>query len=90
MSEKKQIEEIKAVFEREFGRFADLGSKIKDLSLTVVKNRQRELSEIRVKHTEKNRSAFGFGLERMCLPMYSHDDIRLMFENDVGILEQFR
>lgn len=34
--------------------------------------------------------AFGFGLERMCALMYSLDDIRLMFENDVRFLEQFR
>jgi len=34
--------------------------------------------------------AFGLGLERMCALMYSLDDIRLMFENDVRFLEQFR
>jgi phenylalanyl-tRNA synthetase alpha chain len=34
--------------------------------------------------------AFGFGLERMCSLMYSIDDIRHMFENDVRFLEQFR
>ena len=34
--------------------------------------------------------AFGFGLERMCSLMYELDDIRLMFENDVRFLEQFR
>jgi len=34
--------------------------------------------------------AFGFGLERMCALMYSLDDIRLMFENDIRFLEQFR
>lgn len=33
--------------------------------------------------------AFGFGLERMCALMYSLDDIRLMFDNDVRFLEQF-
>jgi phenylalanyl-tRNA synthetase alpha chain len=34
--------------------------------------------------------AFGFGLERMCALMYALDDIRLMFENDVRFLGQFR
>ncbi len=34
--------------------------------------------------------AFGFGLERMCALMYSIDDIRLMFDNDVRFMEQFR
>ncbi|MEP7212341.1 MAG: phenylalanine--tRNA ligase subunit alpha [Acidobacteriota bacterium] len=34
--------------------------------------------------------AFGFGLERMAALMYSLDDIRLMFDNDVRFLEQFR
>ncbi|MET0753784.1 MAG: phenylalanine--tRNA ligase subunit alpha [Pyrinomonadaceae bacterium] len=34
--------------------------------------------------------AFGFGLERMCSLMYELDDIRLMFENDVRFLEQFK
>ena len=34
--------------------------------------------------------AFGFGLERMCALMYSLDDIRLMFDNDLRFLEQFK
>lgn len=34
--------------------------------------------------------AFGFGLERMCALMYSLDDIRLMFDNDIRFLKQFR
>ena len=34
--------------------------------------------------------AFGFGLERMCALMYALDDIRLIFENDIRFLEQFR
>ncbi|MDT7604328.1 MAG: phenylalanyl-tRNA synthetase alpha chain [Acidobacteriota bacterium] len=33
--------------------------------------------------------AFGFGIDRMCALMYSLDDIRLLFENDVRFLEQF-
>jgi phenylalanyl-tRNA synthetase alpha chain len=33
--------------------------------------------------------AFGFGLERMTALMYSIDDIRHMFENDIRFLEQF-
>lgn len=33
--------------------------------------------------------AFGFGLERMTALMYSIDDIRHMFDNDVRFLEQF-
>jgi phenylalanyl-tRNA synthetase alpha chain len=34
--------------------------------------------------------AFGFGLERMCSLMYTLDDIRHMFDNDVRFLEQFK
>jgi phenylalanyl-tRNA synthetase alpha chain len=33
--------------------------------------------------------AFGFGIDRMCALLYSLDDIRLLFENDVRFLEQF-
>jgi phenylalanyl-tRNA synthetase alpha chain len=33
--------------------------------------------------------AFGLGIDRMCALMYSLDDIRLLFENDVRFLEQF-
>ncbi|MBS1770039.1 MAG: phenylalanine--tRNA ligase subunit alpha [Acidobacteria bacterium] len=33
--------------------------------------------------------AFGFGLERMAALMYSIDDIRHLFENDLRFLEQF-
>ncbi|HMM79284.1 MAG TPA: phenylalanine--tRNA ligase subunit alpha [Pyrinomonadaceae bacterium] len=34
--------------------------------------------------------AFGFGLERMAALMYSIDDIRHLFDNDLRFLEQFR
>jgi phenylalanyl-tRNA synthetase alpha chain len=34
--------------------------------------------------------AFGLGIDRMCALMYELDDIRLLFENDVRFLEQFR
>ncbi len=34
--------------------------------------------------------AFGFGLDRMSALMYKLDDIRLLFENDVRFLEQFK
>lgn len=42
-----------------------------------------------VDHKVYSGFAFGFGLERMCALMYSLDDIRLMFENDIRFLEQF-
>jgi phenylalanyl-tRNA synthetase alpha chain len=34
--------------------------------------------------------AFGLGIDRMCALMYELDDIRLLFENDLRFLEQFR
>lgn len=34
--------------------------------------------------------AFGLGLDRLCALMYGIDDIRLLYENDVRFLEQFR
>jgi phenylalanyl-tRNA synthetase alpha chain len=34
--------------------------------------------------------AFGFGIDRMCALMYELDDIRLLFENDVRFLIQFK
>jgi len=34
--------------------------------------------------------AFGLGLDRLCALMYEMDDIRLLYENDVRFLEQFR
>ncbi len=34
--------------------------------------------------------AFGLGLDRMCALRYGLDDIRLLYENDVRFLEQFR
>ena len=34
--------------------------------------------------------AFGFGIDRMCAMMFGLDDIRLLFENDIRFLEQFR
>lgn len=34
--------------------------------------------------------AFGLGLDRLCALMYGLDDIRLLYENDVRFLEQFK
>jgi phenylalanyl-tRNA synthetase alpha chain len=34
--------------------------------------------------------AFGLGIDRTCARIYELDDIRLLFENDVRFLEQFR
>jgi phenylalanyl-tRNA synthetase alpha chain len=34
--------------------------------------------------------AFGLGIDRTCARIYQLDDIRLLFENDVKFLEQFR
>jgi phenylalanyl-tRNA synthetase alpha chain len=34
--------------------------------------------------------AFGLGIDRMCALMYGLDDIRLLYENDVRFLSQFR
>jgi phenylalanyl-tRNA synthetase alpha chain len=34
--------------------------------------------------------AFGLGIDRMCALMYGLDDIRLLFENDVRFLDQFK
>jgi phenylalanyl-tRNA synthetase alpha chain len=48
------------------------------------------LKAVGVDPNEYSGFAFGFGLERMCALMYSLDDIRLMFENDVRFLEQFK
>lgn len=48
------------------------------------------LRECGVDPTVYSGFAFGFGLERMCALMYSLDDIRLMFDNDVRFLEQFK
>lgn len=48
------------------------------------------LKAVGVDPQEYSGFAFGFGLERMCALMYSLDDIRLMFENDVRFLGQFR
>ena len=48
------------------------------------------LRAVNVDPAEYSGFAFGFGLERMAALMYSIDDIRHMFENDVRYLEQFR
>ena len=34
--------------------------------------------------------AFGLGIDRTCARIYQLDDIRLLFENDVRFLKQFR
>jgi phenylalanyl-tRNA synthetase alpha chain len=39
--------------------------------------------------TEFSGFAFGLGIDRMVALMYSLDDIRLLFENDIRFLEQF-
>jgi phenylalanyl-tRNA synthetase alpha chain len=47
------------------------------------------LSAVGVDAEEYSGFAFGLGIDRMCGLMYSLDDIRLLFENDVRFLEQF-
>src|SRR5215203_6775667 len=51
--EKKQVEQIREAFEKEFGRFVDLRNKINSLGLSVAENLQREISEFKTKHTGK-------------------------------------
>src|SRR5215204_5503134 len=51
--EKKQVEQIREAFEKEFGRFVDLRNKINSLSLSVAENLQHEISEFKTKHTGK-------------------------------------
>lgn len=53
IEQKEQVEKIREAFNQEFGRFADFRSKIKGLSLTVAENLQRELNELKTKHTGK-------------------------------------
>ena len=51
--EKKQVEQIREAFEKEFGRFVDLRNKINSLGLSAAENLQRELSDFKTKHTGK-------------------------------------
>ena len=48
------------------------------------------LRAVNVDPTVYSGFAFGFGVERMAAMMYGIDDIRLLFDNDVRFLEQFR
>jgi phenylalanyl-tRNA synthetase alpha chain len=48
------------------------------------------LAAVGVDPEEFSGFAFGLGIDRMCALMYGLDDIRLLFENDLRFLEQFR
>jgi phenylalanyl-tRNA synthetase alpha chain len=48
------------------------------------------LSVVGVDPEEFSGFAFGLGIDRMCALMYGLDDIRLLFENDLRFLGQFR
>jgi phenylalanyl-tRNA synthetase alpha chain len=48
------------------------------------------LRAARVDPEEFTGFAFGLGIDRTCARIYQLDDIRLLFENDVRFLEQFR
>lgn len=48
------------------------------------------LSRVGIDPQEFSGFAFGLGLDRLCALMYGIDDIRLLYENDVRFLEQFR
>lgn len=48
------------------------------------------LRAVNINPEEFSGFAFGFGLDRMTALMYKLDDIRLLFENDVRFLEQFK
>ncbi|MGI8883888.1 MAG: hypothetical protein ACR2IA_06555, partial [Pyrinomonadaceae bacterium] len=51
IEQKEQVEKIREAFEQEFGRFSDLS--LNNLSLTDAENFQRELGELKTKHTGK-------------------------------------
>ncbi len=52
--ERKQVDQIREAFEQEFGRFAHLrGQEISGLNLIDAENFQRELGELKTKHTGK-------------------------------------
>jgi phenylalanyl-tRNA synthetase alpha chain len=48
------------------------------------------LRAVNVNPEEFTGFAFGLGIDRTCARIYQLDDIRLLFENDVRFLEQFR
>ena len=48
------------------------------------------LRTVEIDPEEYSGFAFGLGIDRMCALMYELDDIRLLFENDIRFLEQFR
>lgn len=48
------------------------------------------LRNVKIDPEEYTGFAFGLGLDRMCALMYGLDDIRLLYENDLRFLEQFR
>ena len=48
------------------------------------------LKAVNVDPEEFTGFAFGLGIDRTCARIYELDDIRLLFENDVRFLEQFR
>jgi len=48
------------------------------------------LRRVNVDPEEFTGFAFGLGIDRTCARIYQLDDIRLLFENDVRFLEQFR
>jgi len=48
------------------------------------------LRKVNVDPEEFTGFAFGLGIDRTCARIYQLDDIRLLFENDVRFLEQFR
>jgi phenylalanyl-tRNA synthetase alpha chain len=51
--ERKQVEAVREAFEQEFGRFAHLRGEINGLNLVEAENLQRELTDLRIKHTGK-------------------------------------
>ncbi len=57
--EKKQVEAVKRAFEQEFERFDSLRSKIEDVSLAAAENLQRELADLKTKHTGKKSEIAG-------------------------------
>ena len=55
--QKEQVEKVREAFEREFERFANL--RVENLRLDDAENLQRELNELRVKHTGKKSELAG-------------------------------
>ena len=84
----KQAQEMQERLQRELAETV-VEASVGGGMVTVRMTGHRQLVSCKIDPEEYTGWAFGFGIERLAMPKYGINNIRLFIENDVRFLRQF-